>query len=100
MIRRPPRSTRTDTLFPDTTLFRSLGERDGFEVRVLSDESGALLDKAPVQACYADFVLFGPVDAYGNAHLRRRLFENIALSSGRPVIVLPAGWKQIGRAHV
>src|SRR3546814_20820414 len=24
MIRRPPRSTRTDTLFPNTTLFRSL----------------------------------------------------------------------------
>src|SRR3546814_4774089 len=24
MIRRPPRSTRTDTLFPDTTLFRSV----------------------------------------------------------------------------
>src|SRR3546814_8265769 len=24
MIRRPPRSTRTDTLFPDTTLVRSL----------------------------------------------------------------------------
>src|SRR3546814_8680416 len=28
MIRRPPRSTRTDTLFPYTTLFRSLGTRD------------------------------------------------------------------------
>src|SRR3546814_10310272 len=26
MIRRPPRSTRTDTLFPYTTLFRSLRE--------------------------------------------------------------------------
>src|SRR3546814_16227754 len=26
MIRRPPRSTRTDTLFPYTTLFRSCGE--------------------------------------------------------------------------
>src|SRR3546814_8621919 len=25
MIRRPPRSTRTDTLFPHTTLFRSRG---------------------------------------------------------------------------
>src|SRR3546814_8239410 len=25
LIRRPPRSTRTDTLFPYTTLFRSLG---------------------------------------------------------------------------
>src|SRR3546814_11120159 len=27
MIRRPPRSTRTDTLFPYTTLFRSEGAR-------------------------------------------------------------------------
>src|SRR3546814_7403466 len=27
MIRRPPRSTRTDTLFPYTTLFRSTGAR-------------------------------------------------------------------------
>src|SRR3546814_12690081 len=26
MIRRPPRSTRTDTLFPYTTLFRSVGK--------------------------------------------------------------------------
>src|SRR3546814_9700124 len=33
MIRRPPRSTRTDTLFPDTTLFRS-GRK------VLPDEEG------------------------------------------------------------
>src|SRR3546814_2563182 len=34
MIRRPPRSTRTDTLFPDTTLFRSMSQiltRDAFE---------------------------------------------------------------------
>src|SRR3546814_3657941 len=28
MIRRPPRSTRTDTLFPYTTLFRSRYHRD------------------------------------------------------------------------
>src|SRR3546814_5465554 len=28
MIRRPPRSTRTDTLFPYTTLFRSLSGDD------------------------------------------------------------------------
>src|SRR3546814_2207362 len=27
MIRRPPRATRTDTLFPYTTLFRSLAAR-------------------------------------------------------------------------
>src|SRR3546814_1611623 len=31
MIRRPPRSTRTDTLFPYTTLFRSLGDRGRVE---------------------------------------------------------------------
>src|SRR3546814_16456515 len=28
MVRRPPRSTSSDTLFPDTTLFRSLGVVD------------------------------------------------------------------------
>src|SRR3546814_19874528 len=33
MIRRPPRSTRTDTLFPYTTLFRS--HRDDGDARIL-----------------------------------------------------------------
>src|SRR3546814_6014773 len=32
MIRRPPRSTRTDTLFPYTTLFRSVGDHGGAQV--------------------------------------------------------------------
>src|SRR3546814_6768771 len=36
MIRRPPRSTRTDTLFPYTTLFRSL-----IEARLLAGQSDA-----------------------------------------------------------
>src|SRR3546814_14577391 len=31
MIRRPPRSTRTDTLFPYTTLFRSRSLKVGFD---------------------------------------------------------------------
>src|SRR3546814_2621594 len=35
MIRRPPRSTRTDTLFPYTTLFRSGGE--GRQARPVDD---------------------------------------------------------------
>src|SRR3546814_2063385 len=34
MIRRPPRSTRTDTLFPDTTLFRSGAGRMSEEILV------------------------------------------------------------------
>src|SRR3546814_13365570 len=38
MIRRPPRSTRTDTLFPYTTLFRSTGlAEDGDTLRGLAD---------------------------------------------------------------
>src|SRR3546814_10211658 len=39
MIRRPPRSTRTDTLFPYTTLFRSLKFHDlaTFNMRFFAD---------------------------------------------------------------
>lgn len=77
-----------------------IGERDGFEVRTLSDEPGALLDKAPVQARYADLVLFGPASAYANMRLRRRLLENVALSSGRSVMILPSGWKPRPFDHI
>src|SRR3546814_1607239 len=35
MIRRPPRSTRTDTLFPYTTLFRSKIEPMSFRMQML-----------------------------------------------------------------
>src|SRR3546814_11957355 len=35
MIRRPTRSTRTDTLFPYTTLFRSRGGRSAGEYKVM-----------------------------------------------------------------
>src|SRR3546814_19821068 len=37
MIRRPPRSTRTDTLFPYTTLFRSIGHGGAGGDRVAAD---------------------------------------------------------------
>src|SRR3546814_8137783 len=45
MIRRPPRSTRTDTLFPYTTLFRS----DGFIAHV-SEITGKKVAFFPVQS--------------------------------------------------
>src|SRR3546814_12320810 len=40
MIRRPPVSTRTDTLFPYTTLFRSITHRadDAFDIRPVADD--------------------------------------------------------------
>src|SRR3546814_16312267 len=39
MIRRPPRSTRTDTLFPYTTLFRSFGILDSGFVNATANRS-------------------------------------------------------------
>src|SRR3546814_4534737 len=46
MIRRPPRSTRTDTLFPDTTLFRSQVVPPA--VRVELPRGAAAEDRPPV----------------------------------------------------
>src|SRR3546814_12667970 len=51
MIRRPPRSTRTDTLFPYTTLFRSLevGVNPAALVRTLDrGEAAGLLERNAV----------------------------------------------------
>src|SRR3546814_16065045 len=41
MIRRPPRSTRTDTLFPYTTLFRS-GHFTSAELQSIADTAHSL----------------------------------------------------------
>src|SRR3546814_5709401 len=66
MIRRPPRSTRTDTLFPYTTLFRSLASLDIAEG----------VKPAPVR-------IYAPVGDHKDllAYLVRRLLENGANSS-------------------
>src|SRR3546814_13439075 len=76
MIRRPPRSTRTDTLFPYTTLFRSAGPGQR------ADDPGA--GSAGVQ----------PVP--DRARLRglpfRRLRRPVAGADGRAAAVGAAGW--------
>src|SRR3546814_4866635 len=38
MVRRPPRSTRTDTLFPYTTLFRSRGQAKSFAQKIMNED--------------------------------------------------------------
>src|SRR3546814_2853880 len=49
MIRRPPRSTRTDTLFPYTTLFRSAVDRIGGRLQPRdADRRGAADRPGPV----------------------------------------------------
>src|SRR3546814_4121157 len=71
MIRRPPRSTRTDTLFPYTTLFRSLIPTDGTcsnalrknDVKALGLTVGAMamsstrcLPRAQLSECWRTFL--------------------------------------------
>src|SRR3546814_7009608 len=43
MIRRPPRSTRTDTLFPYTTLFRSVASMEDIGVVQFIEFGGKVL---------------------------------------------------------
>src|SRR3546814_12782938 len=43
MIRRPPRSTRTDTLFPYTTLFRSVFEAKEYTDRIVGMRYGRII---------------------------------------------------------
>src|SRR3546814_16611186 len=46
MIRRPPRSTRTDTLFPYTTLFRSADDLEALGQPLGCDRRAAVEDRA------------------------------------------------------
>src|SRR3546814_2444797 len=66
MIRRPPRSTRTDTLFPYTTLFRSLS--GGIATYRMPD--GSIQDAAPIHIIgpttgAMKVSVEGPVHAFG-----------------------------------
>src|SRR3546814_4999741 len=103
MIRRPPRSTRTDTLFPYTTLFRS-------------GRQSPSVQKAP---SFVDSIAAGPVRLCPDGGVRdapgARMVSRPAGAFGRSVATArpggPAGRsdpamgfvaaiRQIGRSHV
>src|SRR3546814_12988812 len=91
MIRRPPKSTRTATLFPYTTLFRSYSVLSRFE----------LPDSTTTTIMFALFLnrraRHGAVGAINAAVAGFRLQYGMALLA----LVEPlAGVGQIGRAHV
>src|SRR3546814_15033092 len=113
MIRRPPRSTRTDTLCPYTTLFRPGGGRAyrlyptdplaGSEWLAIADAQGhaagvrilaaAAIEPEEVAAIFADRIVVHAASRYDAAsdrvdHRRERRLGALALAS------------EIGRAHV
>src|SRR3546814_11004063 len=66
MIRRPPRSTRTDTLFPSTTLFRSAGFNHTVRRQSLAQQQLAR-DVAVRQVHVGDVIDNDAVDFFGHA---------------------------------
>src|SRR3546814_9272224 len=69
MIRRPPRSTRTDTLFPYTTLFRSDPSTDVIFMCRSGMRTASARDRLLANTTRPTFVLKGGIDAWSAAGL-------------------------------
>src|SRR3546814_12596012 len=111
MIRRPPRSTRTDTLFPYTTLFRS-----AFLIKTAMWPLGFWLPRtyaASAPAVAAMFALMTKVGIYVLLRLGLLLFGDEAGPASRhfgsdwllwggvaTIVAGTIGMLEIGRAHV
>src|SRR3546814_13801940 len=83
MIRRPPISTRTDTLFPYTTLFRSLSPHVTFDTEVDWHENRKFLK--------VEF----PVNVRQDRATYHIPFGTVSRPTHRNT-----SWEKIGRAHV
>src|SRR3546814_15226889 len=100
MIRRPPRATRTDTLFPYTTLFRSLRAVDSFVAEEIPSDRFHLAGVSVDTGGKSPFLLDAPSRAFAErlhsfAWLRHiRAYKSEAACSNAPL------GKEIGRAHV
>src|SRR3546814_5019997 len=113
MIRRPPRATRTDTLFPYTTLFRSLPElplpdRTGLRI------GGAVTLETVLGSLYvalqlaAIFCCVGAANALGSASQLLRYVTGALYEIGIACIIALTfapqlatdARREIGRAHV
>src|SRR3546814_15787588 len=110
MIRRPPRSTRTDTLFPYTTLFRSRVVEASGEVYfdVVEDKNRPfrvkLRDHVVVEVLGTEFNIndFEDEQTFNTTLASGKV---IARAFGKQIILVPGQQAQmnpskIGRAHV
>src|SRR3546814_9585949 len=92
MIRRPPRSTRTDTLFPYTTLFRSPRGKglhnDGINIQaprgapVRAAENGVVVYIGNELRGYGNLVLIQHADGYMTAYGHN---DSVLVSRGQKV---------------
>src|SRR3546814_20919121 len=89
MIRRPPRSTRTDTLFPYTTLFRA-GDRAGHQAA--SDARRAQEDRQGENDCASGEGVMSEQSEKKSTGHRVDFFSLCSLMTPSP--------DEIGRAHV
>src|SRR3546814_10563558 len=92
MIRRPPRSTRTDTLFPYTTLFRS---RRGEKHSVILREHRYFFGFLPVAFFLATGFTLGFAAGFGTA-----LRFALGLAAGCGVAVAALGFSGFGTAAI
>src|SRR3546814_16957956 len=107
MIRRPPRSTRTDTLFPYTTLFRSPCQRRAVDLDALRSHYLGLAVKRQMMVELGDDDMGqraeGRLAPRNGLYRRGRLHDLLA---GSAAILGADGpndaplHQQIGRAHV
>src|SRR3546814_10109197 len=70
------------------------------EVRTISDQPSVIFVKTAVYARYADAILFGPANSYDHPPIRRETADSILFSSGRPVLIVPDGYKAKAIEHV
>src|SRR3546814_5924382 len=101
MIRRPPRSTRTDTLFPYTTLFRSLVHHRAVAVAILEHQrilrAAGLGDRRRVVVA----ILAGTgIMARASLNDRRHVEVALLVVLRPTVVAVLVDRRQIGRAHV
>src|SRR3546814_17593887 len=93
MIRRPPRSTRTDTLFPYTTLFRSRRNLTGAVTKMLEEAGLRIVASRRIQMTKE------PAEGFYAVHKERPFFNDLVsfMISGLVVVQVLEGEDAVKR---